>query len=151
MPRPKKTVDKTQEKKESKIATPGGKYFYATGKRKSAIATVRLFKGAGAITVNNKSVSEYFYIKTLVGIIKSPLKLTGSDSKYDITIKVLGGGIHAQAEAARHGIAKALIEADPLNKHTIKTAGLLTRDPRTKERKKPGLKSARRAPQFSKR
>lgn len=151
MPRPKKTVNKEAEKKEAKIATPGGKYFYANGKRKTSIATVRLYKGAGAITVNNKPISEYFYIKTLVGIIKSPLKLTGSDKKYDITIKVLGGGIHSQADAARHGIAKALVEADPLNKPTIKSAGMLTRDPRIKERKKPGLKRARRAPQFSKR
>lgn len=151
MPRPKKNVNKETEKKEEKIATPGGKYFYANGKRKTSIATVRLYKGAGTITVNNKPISEYFDIKTLVGIVKSPLKLTGTDKKYDITIKVLGGGIHSQADAARHGIAKALVEADPLNKHTIKTAGMLTRDSRTKERKKPGLKSARRAPQFSKR
>lgn len=151
MPRLKKTVNKAPEKEQSKIVTPSGKYFYANGKRKTSIATVRLYKGAGVITVNNKPIGEYFYIKTLVGVIKSPLKLTGSDTKYDITIKVLGGGIHAQADAARHGIAKALVEADPLNKPTIKSAGMLTRDPRIKERKKPGLKRARRAPQFSKR
>jgi len=151
MPRPKKTVTKAPEKEQAKMATPGGKYFYANGKRKTSVATVRLYKGAGTITVNNKPVAEYFYIKTLVGVIKSPLKLTGSDSKYDITAKVLGGGIHSQADAIRHGIAKALVEADPLNKHTIKAAGMLTRDPRIKERKKPGLKRARRAPQFSKR
>jgi small subunit ribosomal protein S9 len=150
MPRTKKTV-KTPEKEQSKMATPGGKYFYANGKRKTSVATVRLYKGAGVITVNNKPVTEYFYIKTLVGVIKSPLKLTGSEAKYDITAKVLGGGIHSQADAIRHGIAKALVEADPLNKHTIKAAGMLTRDPRIKERKKPGLKRARRAPQFSKR
>lgn len=151
MPRSKKTAPAVEEKEQSKFATPGGKYFYANGKRKTSVATVRLYKGSGTVTVNNKPAAEYFHVKTLVGILKSPLKLTGTESKYDITVKVQGGGIHSQAEAVRHGIAKALIEADPLNKHTIKVAGMLTRDPRVKERKKPGLKRARRAPQFSKR
>lgn len=152
MPRTKKTV-KTEEvtKEQAKIATPGGKYFYASGKRKCSIATVRLYKGNGVITVNNKPISEYFVLKVLIGVVKSPLKLTGMDGKYDVTANVLGGGIHSQADAIRHGIAKALVEADPLNKHTIKQAGMLTRDPRVKERKKFGLKRARRAPQFSKR
>ena len=152
MPRTKKIVKTVDEENtQPKFSTPVGKYFYANGKRKTSIATVRLYKGAGTITVNNRPINEYFYIKTLVGIVKSPLKLTGSESKYDITVKVLGGGIHSQAEAIRHGIARSLVEADPLNKHTIKSAGMLTRDSRIKERKKPGLKRARRAPQFSKR
>ena len=155
MPKSRKTVKKVAEeavaKEQAKFTTPGGKYFYANGRRKTSIATVRLYKGAGVITVNNKPITEYFDLKTLIGLIKSPLKLTGSENKYDITAKVSGGGTASQASAIRHGIARALVEADPLNKHTIKVAGMLTRDPRTKERKKPGLKRARRAPQFSKR
>ncbi|MBI4232591.1 30S ribosomal protein S9 [Candidatus Peregrinibacteria bacterium] len=128
-----------------------GKYFYANGKRKNAIARVRLYKGTGAITVNEKAVNEYITVKALIGLTKSPLVLTGSEAKFDVTAKVTGGGPSAQAEALRHGISKALIEADPLNKPTLKKAGLLTRDSRIKERKKYGLKRARKAPQFSKR
>ena len=138
-------------KKTEKITTPGGKYFYAKGKRKTAIATVRLYKGTGIISINNKSAKEFFDLKSLISLIKAPLKLTGTESKYDVTVKVIGGGITSQAGAIRHGISRALVEADPLNKPTIKLAGMLTRDPRVKERKKFGLKSARRAPQFSKR
>lgn len=145
----KKTRVVAEEKKA--IITPGGKYYYAVGKRKSAIAKVRIYKGGGVITVNNKPISEYFAVKTWVGAAKSPLKLTNATQKYDIVILVNGGGLNAQAEAIRHGITRALIEADPLNKPTLKKAGLLTRDPRVKERKKFGLKRARRAPQFSKR
>ena len=131
--------------------TPKGKYFYANGKRKCAIARVRLYKGTGKITINNKSINDYISVKTLVGVVKSPLNLTGSLEKFDITAKINGGGDTAQAEAMRHGIARALIEADPLNKPTLKKAGLLTRDSRVKERKKFGLKRARKGPQFSKR
>jgi small subunit ribosomal protein S9 len=142
---------KKDEKKEEKIATPGGKYFYANGKRKTSVATVRLYKGKGVITVNNKALNEFCNVKTLIGLVKSPLKITGSLDKYDITAKTSGGGVNSQAEAVRHGITKALIEADPLNKPSLKSAGLLTRDSRVKERKKFGLKKARKAPQFSKR
>ncbi|MFA6992729.1 MAG: 30S ribosomal protein S9 [Candidatus Gracilibacteria bacterium] len=137
--------------KEFEILTPGGKYFYASGKRKTAIARVRLYKGKGVITVNNKPANEYFTVKTLVGLIKSPLKMIGVEQKYDITVLVTGGGVSSQAEAVRHGISKALLESDPLTRHTLKKAKLLTRDSRIKERKKPGLKRARRGPQFSKR
>ena len=144
-----KIKDNIEEK--VKIATPGGKYFYANGKRKTSVAMVRLYKGGGTITINNKPINEFCSVKTLIGLIKSPLKLTGSEQKYDITVKVIGGGVTSQAEATRHGIAKALLEADPLNKPTLKSAGMLTRDSRTKERKKFGLKRARKAPQFSKR
>lgn len=151
MPRTKKTVKTVEEKEQPKFATPGGKYFYAKGKRKTSVATVRLYKGTGIISINNKPINEFFNVKMLIGVVKSPLKLTGTDSKYDITAKVEGGGINSQAGAIRHALARALVEADPLNKHTIKVAGMLTRDPRVKERKKFGLKRARRAPQFSKR
>ena len=150
MPRTKKQVA-AQEEKETKILTPGGKYYYADGKRKRAIATVRLYKGKGAITINNKAINEFCTVKHLIGLIKSPLKLTGTLDKYDVIAKVQGGGINAQAEAIRHAITKSLLESDPLNKPTLKAAGMLTRDPRIKERKKYGLKRARRAPQFSKR
>ena len=128
-----------------------GKYFYASGKRKCAIAQVRLYKGTGVITVNDKPLNEYCSIKTHIGLIKSPLKLTGTDKKFDVTVVVNGGGVNAQAEAIRHGISRGLIEMDPLNKPTLKKAGFLTRDARVKERKKFGLKRARKAPQFSKR
>ncbi|MFA5947377.1 MAG: 30S ribosomal protein S9 [Candidatus Gracilibacteria bacterium] len=150
MPRTKKQAA-AQEEKESKILTPGGKYYYACGKRKTSIATVRLYKGKGAITVNNKAVNEFFPVKHLIGLIKSPLKLTGTLEKYDVIAQVQGGGINSQAEAIRHAITKTLLESDPLNKPTLKAAGMLTRDPRIKERKKYGLKRARKAPQFSKR
>jgi len=140
---------KKAEKQE--IATPGGRYFSAHGKRKTSVATVRLYKGNGVLTVNNRPINEYFLVKTLTAIVKAPLKLAGVDAKYDIAIKVQGGGISSQAEAARLAISKALLQADPLSKPTLKSAGFLTRDARIKERKKFGLHRARRAPQFSKR
>ena len=130
---------------------PKGKYFYANGKRKCSIARVRLYKGTGEITINEQPASKFITVKTLIGLIKSPFKLTGTNKKFDVTVKVEGGGVVSQAEAIRHGIAKSLIEIDPLNKPTLKKAGLLTRDSRVKERKKYGLKRARKAPQFSKR
>lgn len=138
-------------KEEVKSVNPKGKYFYANGKRKSSIAKVRLYKGTGEIFINNKSASEYISVKTLIGLIKSPLKLTANDKRYDITVMVQGGGVASQAQAIRHGVSKALVEADPLNKPTLRKAGFLTRDSRIKERKKPGLKRARKGPQFSKR
>ncbi|MBI2634251.1 30S ribosomal protein S9 [Candidatus Peregrinibacteria bacterium] len=140
-----------------KAATPQpaaakkSKYFYAVGKRKSSIASVRLYKGTGEITINNKPIGEYLTVKTLIGTAKTPLTLTGSTQKFDISARINGGGVSSQAEALRHGISKALVEADPLNKPTLRKAGLLTRDSRTKERKKYGLKRARKGPQFSKR
>jgi len=128
-----------------------GKYFYANGKRKNAIARVRLYKGKGEIIVNDKKINEYFDIKLLVEIAKHPLKLTGNLDNYDATVLVSGGGKQAQADAVRHGLSKTLVEANITNKPVLKKAGLLTRDSRVKERKKFGLKRARKAPQFSKR
>ncbi|MFH1218434.1 MAG: 30S ribosomal protein S9 [Candidatus Peregrinibacteria bacterium] len=127
------------------------KYHYSTGKRKTSIAKVRIFKGEGKITVNDKTINEFFTVKTLIGLIKSPFKLTGHVNKFDVSALVKGGGITSQAEAMRHGIARALVESDPLLRPTLKKAGMLTRDSRIKERKKYGLKRARKAPQFSKR
>lgn len=135
----------------AKPAASKGKYFYASGKRKTSIARVRLFKGTGEIIVNDKPIAEYISLKTLIGTVKTPFVLTGSNQKYDIQAYITGGGINSQAEALRHGIARALLAADPLNKPTLKKAGLLTRDSRIKERKKFGLKRARKGPQFSKR
>ena len=131
--------------------TTKSQYIYANGKRKAAIARVRLVKGKGDIKVNDKAAKEYFTPKTLISIATYPLTLVGCKDKFDVSAKITGGGMHSQAEALRHGIAKALVESDPLTKPTLKKAGLLTRDSRTKERKKPGLKKARKAPQFSKR
>ena len=132
-------------------ATPGGKYLYANGKRKTSIARVRLYNGAGAITINDKKANEYFVVKTLIGLIKSPLKLVGLDQKFDVVAVLTGGGINSQAEALRHGIAKALLVSDASLRPTLKKAGMLTRDSRMKERKKFGLKRARKGQQFSKR
>lgn len=140
---------KTEEKVTSKVA-PKGKYFYANGKRKTSIARVRLYEGKGAITVNEKPMEEYFF-GTLVGNLKAPLKLANTLKRFDITVKVIGGGISSQSEAVRHGISKALIVFDPALRTPLKRAGFLTRDSRVKERKKPGLRRARRAPQWSKR
>ncbi|MBU0727384.1 30S ribosomal protein S9 [Patescibacteria group bacterium] len=128
-----------------------GRYFYANGKRKTSVARVRLYeKGKGDIVINNKPIDEYFF-GTLIGNIKSPLKLTNVLKTFDITAKVVGGGISSQSDAVRHGIAKALLEYDPEFRSQLKKAGLLTRDSRVKERKKFGLKRARRAPQWAKR
>ncbi|MBU0578261.1 30S ribosomal protein S9 [Patescibacteria group bacterium] len=128
-----------------------GRYFYANGKRKTSVARVRLYeKGKGDIIVNNKPIEEYFF-GTLIGNIKSPLKLANAVKMFDITVKVVGGGVSSQSDAVRHGIAKALLEFDPELRSQLKKAGLLTRDSRTKERKKFGLKRARRAPQWAKR
>jgi small subunit ribosomal protein S9 len=131
--------------------TPKEKYIYANGKRKTSVARVRLYPGKGEITVNDKPAKEYFAPKTLVKTAASPLELVGAKNKFDISAKITGGGMSSQAEALRHGIAKALVTSDPLNKTVLKKAGLLTRDSRVKERKKFGLKKARKAPQFSKR
>jgi small subunit ribosomal protein S9 len=127
-------------------------YYYGCGKRKTAVARVRLYKdGKGIITVNDQPAEKYFVLTTQQGTIVSPLKITGLNKKFDISIKVNGGGINAQADASRHGISRALLEYDDSLRQALKKAGFLTRDARIKERKKPGLKRARRAPQFSKR
>lgn len=127
-------------------------YYYAAGKRKTAIARVRLYpKGKGLVTVNEKPMADYFKLLTSAGIITSPLKMTGTSKDFDISVRVSGGGISAQADAIRHGIARALLVYNDTLRGTLKKAGFLTRDSRIKERKKPGLKRARRAPQFSKR
>ena len=128
-----------------------GTYFYANGKRKRAVARVRLYKGTGRIVVNGKEAKEYFSTDEMVNVFMAPLVLTKNEGQYDISAKVEGGGIQGQADALRHGIAKALLEVDAELRHTLKPEGFLTRDSRIKERKKFGLHKARRAPQFSKR
>ena len=125
--------------------------FYGTGRRKKSIARVRLVNGSGNITVNKKNIDEYFGVETLKVIIRQPLVATSTLDKYDIICKVVGGGISGQAGAIRHGISRALLEANAEYRPTLKSAGFLTRDARMKERKKYGLKKARKAPQFSKR
>ena len=125
--------------------------FYGTGRRKKSIARVRLVNGNGNITINNKTIDEFLGIETLKVIVKQPLVTTNSLDKFDVIAKVTGGGISGQAGAIRHGIARALVEANAEYRPTLKTAGFLTRDARMKERKKYGLKKARKAPQFSKR
>ena len=126
--------------------------FWGTGRRKKAIARVRLIPGGeGAIVINKKSLDEYFGLDTLKYIVRQPLALTETLSKYDVFVNVVGGGYTGQAGAIRHGIARALIVAEPELRGALKKAGFLTRDSRMKERKKYGLKKARRAPQFSKR
>lgn len=125
--------------------------FYGTGRRKSSIARVRLVEGTGVITINDKNIDEYFGLETLKVIVRQPLTVTNTLSKYDVICKVVGGGYTGQAGAIRHGIARALNEANAEYRADLKSNGFLTRDPRMKERKKYGLKKARRAPQFSKR
>ena len=125
--------------------------FYGTGRRKKSVARVYLVPGTGNIIINKRSVDEYFGLETLKVIIRQPLVATETDGKFDVIVTVKGGGFTGQAGAVRHGIARALLEADPEYRPILKKAGYLTRDPRMKERKKYGLKAARRAPQFSKR
>ena len=126
-------------------------YYYGTGRRKNAIARVRLTEGSGKITINGKDIEEFFGMETLKVIARQPLTVTNTTSKYDVIAKVTGGGFTGQAGAIRHGIARALNEANIEFRPALKQNGFLTRDPRMKERKKYGLKKARRAPQFSKR
>ena len=126
-------------------------YFYGTGRRKKSVARVRIVPGTGVITINGKNIDEYFGLETLKLIVNQPFGATGTNGKFDIIATVAGGGISGQAGAIRHGLARALVKADEAYKPALKAAGLLTRDPRMKERKKYGLKAARRAPQFSKR
>ena len=125
--------------------------YYGTGRRKTSVARVRLVPGQGNITVNKKELNEYFGRKTLELVIKQPLVLTGVTEQYDVIADVKGGGPSGQAGAIRHGLSRALLQYDEALRPALKKAGFLTRDPRMKERKKYGLKGARRAPQFSKR
>ena len=125
--------------------------YLGTGRRKKSIARVRLLPGTGNITVNKRDVEDYFGLETLKMIVRAPMVLTDTLSKYDVKVNVIGGGTTGQAGAIRHGIARALLIASPELRPALKKAGYLTRDPRMKERKKYGLKAARRAPQFSKR
>jgi len=125
--------------------------YYGTGRRKSAVARVYLLPGKGDILINKRGIDDYFGLETLKLIVRQPLELTGTLGKFDIKVNVFGGGYTGQAGAIRHGIARALLTADDDFRQPLKRAGFLTRDPRMKERKKYGLKGARRAPQFSKR
>ena len=126
-------------------------YFYGTGRRKHSVARVRVYQGTGKITINGRDIDDYFGLDTLKAIARQPLALTETEGKFDVEVKVQGGGFTGQAGAIRHGIARALVQADAEYRPALKAAGFLTRDPRMKERKKYGLKAARRAPQFSKR
>ena len=127
-------------------------YMYGTGRRKSSVARVHLFEGGnGTITINGRDIDEYFGLETLKMVVRQPLEATGTVGKVDISATVSGGGVSGQAGALRHGIARALLSVDPAYRTILKQAGFLTSDPRMKERKKYGLKAARRAPQFSKR
>ena len=126
-------------------------YFYGTGRRKSSVARVRVMPGTGVITINGRDIDDYFGLETLKLIVNQPFGVTETEGKFDIVANVNGGGISGQAGAIRHGVARALLTADETFKPALKKAGFLTRDPRMKERKKYGLKGARRAPQFSKR
>jgi small subunit ribosomal protein S9 len=125
--------------------------YYGTGRRKSSVARVRLVPGDGRIVINGRDIAEYIPFEALREVVKQPLVATETVGRYDVLVNVNGGGYTGQAGAIRHGIARALLQADPEFRPSLKTAGLLTRDPRMKERKKYGLKGARRAPQFSKR
>ena len=128
------------------------KYFYGTGRRKSSIARVRVYEnGTGAITINGRNIDEYFGLETLKLVVRQPLATTELLDKVDTVVSVTGGGVSGQAGAIRHGISRALVTLNPEYRPALKAAGFMTRDPRMKERKKYGLKAARRAPQFSKR
>ena len=124
---------------------------YGTGRRKKSIARVYLVPGTGNITINNRNIDNYFGLETLKMVVRQPLAATETADKFDVLVNVHGGGTTGQAGAIRHGISRALLQADAEYRPVLKKAGFLTRDPRMKERKKPGLKAARRAPQFSKR
>ena len=126
-------------------------YFYGTGRRKQSVSRVRLYPGTGVITINGRDIDDYFGLETLKLVVRQPLALTDTLGKFDVVCTVSGGGVSGQAGAIRHGIARALLQNGEEMRPLLKKAGFLTRDPRMKERKKYGLKAARRAPQFSKR
>ncbi len=133
------------------MAKKAAVYYMGTGRRKDAVASVRLTPGKGKITINGKDIDDYFGLETLKILVRQPLVATETEGKFDIIVKAIGGGISGQAGAIRHGISRALVEADESYKAILKSSGYLTRDARMKERKKPGLKKARKASQFSKR
>ena len=126
-------------------------YFYGTGRRKHSVSRVRLYPGTGKVTINDRDIDEYFGLDTLKVIVRQPFEVTNTAGKFDVVCTVRGGGVSGQAGAIRHGIARALLQVDPDFRDSLKRAGLLTRDSRKVERKKPGLKKARKASQFSKR
>ena len=126
-------------------------YFYGTGRRKNSVARVRVYTGTGKITINDRDIDDYFGLETLKLIVRQPLAVAEVEGKFDIVVRVNGGGVSGQAGAIRHGLSRALLQSDENLRPALKKAGFLTRDPRMKERKKYGLKAARRAPQFSKR
>ena len=126
-------------------------YFYGTGRRKNSVARVRVYSGTGKIIINDRDIDDYFGLETLKLIVRQPLAVAGVEGKFDIVVRVSGGGVSGQAGAIRHGLSRALLVYDENLRPEPKKAGFLTRDPRMKERKKYGLKAARRAPQFSKR
>ncbi|MBF6614789.1 MAG: 30S ribosomal protein S9 [Chloroflexi bacterium] len=143
-------MDTTRTERTERTERPA--YYYGTGRRKSAVARVRLYPGNGQILVNSKSTEDYFGGRALYQqMVNQPLQLTDSIGKFNVTVKVLGGGVTGQAGAVRHGLARALIQADVAFRPALKKAGLLARDAREKERKKVGLKRARKAPQYTKR
>ena len=128
------------------------KYFYGTGRRKSSVARVRVYEnGTGAITINGRDIDDYFGLDTLKTIVRQPFAVTSTEGQFDVVCTVAGGGVSGQAGAIRHGLSRALVLLNPEYRASLKAAGFMTRDPRMKERKKYGLKAARRAPQFSKR
>ena len=126
-------------------------YYYGTGRRKHSVARVRMYPGTGKITINGRDIDEYFGLETLKLIVRQPMEITNTLGRFDIVCTVAGGGVSGQAGAIRHGVARALLQNGEEMRPILKKAGFLTRDPRMKERKKYGLKGARRAPQFSKR
>ena len=126
-------------------------YFYGTGRRKHSVSRVRLYPGTGKVTINDRDIDDYFGLDTLKVIVRQPFEVTNTAGKFDVVCTVRGGGVSGQAGAIRHGVSRALLEFSPELRPVLKKAGFLTRDPRMKERKKYGLKAARRAPQFSKR
>ncbi len=126
-------------------------YYYGTGRRKHSVARVRVYEGTGKITINGRDIDDYFGLETLKLIVRQPFAVTNTAEKFDIVATVSGGGVTGQAGAIRHGLSRALLQFDPELRSALKKEGFLTRDPRMKERKKYGLKAARRAPQFSKR
>ena len=126
-------------------------YFYGTGRRKNSVARVRVYNGTGKITINDRDIDDYFGLEPRKLIVRQPLAVAGVEGKFDIVVRVAGGGVSGQAGAIRHGLSRALLVYDENLRGELKKAGFLTRDPRMKERKKYGLKAARRAPQFSKR
>ena len=139
-------------RKEEKIMYDKTPFFYGTGRRKSSVARVRLYKGTGKVIINDREIDDYFGLDTLKLIVRQPLELTGLTDRFDVVCNVTGGGVTGQAGAIRHGISRALLQYDSENlRPMLKAAGFLTRDPRKKDRKKYGLTAARRAPQFSKR